>query len=165
MCVCPSSPLADDGGSPLPFQVQFSLLSTEPLTSGLVGTCAELNITPVAYSPLALGLLSGRYSPDRLNEVPRGPRGVLFRQLLPQLRPLLNTMEEMGAQRGKTVAQLALNWCICKGATPIVGAKTPAMVREAVGALGWRLSSAEVGELELQAARCKPATKNIFQTR
>ena len=39
--------------------MQFSLLSTAPLESGLVEVCRELGITVVAYSPLALGALSG----------------------------------------------------------------------------------------------------------
>ena len=42
-----------------PLQVQFSLLSTAPLESGLMDVCQELGITVVAYSPLALGALSG----------------------------------------------------------------------------------------------------------
>ena len=89
-------------------QVQFSLLSTLPLESGLFEACAELGVTPIGsnpdpdpdpnsnphphphphpspspnpnpgvtpigYSPLALGLLSDRYDESRL---PKGPRGL-----------------------------------------------------------------------------------------
>ena len=39
-------------------QVQFSLLSRQPLESGLFDVCAELGVVPIGYSPLALGLLS-----------------------------------------------------------------------------------------------------------
>ena len=43
-------------------KVQFSLLSRYPLTSGLVEKCQELNIQLIGYSPLALGLLTDKYS-------------------------------------------------------------------------------------------------------
>lgn len=46
-------------------QVQFSLLSRLPLQSGLTDVCAELKIQPIAYSPLALGLLTDKYSLDK----------------------------------------------------------------------------------------------------
>ena len=46
-------------------QVQFSLLSRYPLTSGLTSVCEELDIQPIAYSPLALGLLTDRYNMDK----------------------------------------------------------------------------------------------------
>ena len=65
-------------------QVQFSLLSTLPLESGLFEACAELGVTPIGYSPLALGLLSDRYDETRL---PKGPRGLLFKVILPGLQP------------------------------------------------------------------------------
>ena len=68
--------------NPSPNQVQFSLLSTLPLESGLFEACAELGVTPIGYSPLALGLLSDRYDETRL---PKGPRGLLFKEILPGL--------------------------------------------------------------------------------
>ena len=46
-------------------QVQLSLLSMLPLENGLFDACKELGVTPIGYSPLALGLLSGKY--DEVN--------------------------------------------------------------------------------------------------
>lgn len=63
-------------------------------------------------------------------------------------------MRAIGAERGgKTPAQVALNWTLCKGALPIPGAKSAAQVKEIAGAAGWRLSEGEVLELERQAAK------------
>ena len=62
-------------------QVQFSLLSMEPLDSGLFDACAELGISPIGYSPLALGLLTDRYDVSAGGDgsrLPDGPRGLLF---------------------------------------------------------------------------------------
>ena len=143
-------------------QVQFSLLSTLPLESGLFEACAELGVTPIGYSPLALGLLSDRYDETRL---PKGPRGLLFKEILPGLQPLLGSLREIAAARGKSVSQVAINWCMCKGAVVIVGIKNAAQAEENRGALGWELSGAEQLELEAAAAKVpKKATQNIFQT-
>ena len=65
-------------------QVQFSLLSRQPLDSGLFDLCEELGVVPIGYSPLALGLLSGRYTgvPEEDEaKLPSGPRGLLFKQV------------------------------------------------------------------------------------
>ena len=79
-----SNPTPTPTPNPSPNQVQFSLLSTLPLESGLFEACAELGVTPIGYSPLALGLLSDRYDETRL---PKGPRGLLFKVILPGLQP------------------------------------------------------------------------------
>jgi pyridoxine 4-dehydrogenase len=49
---------------------------------------------------------------------------------------------------GKTNAQVALNWCICKGTMPIPGAKNAEQAQQNAGALGWKLTEAEVAELD-----------------
>jgi pyridoxine 4-dehydrogenase len=144
-------------------QVQLSLLSTLPIESGLIDACVELGITPIGYSPLCLGLLSGKYDSERL---PDGPRGLLFKQILPGLKPLLGTLREVGAARKKSMAAVAINWCMCKGTVVIVGVKSPEQAAANLEALGWRLSSAEMAELDAASARVpKKATQNIFQTR
>ncbi|KAL1520035.1 hypothetical protein AB1Y20_023513 [Prymnesium parvum] len=144
-------------------QFQFSLLSTLPLESGLFDACSELGVTPIGYSPLALGLLSGKYS---VTTVPRGPRGILFRQILPGLKPLLGTLKEIALTRGTSMSTIAINWCMCQGALVIVGVKTPAQaVADNLAALEFQLSVPEVDELTAMAARVpRKATQNIFQT-
>lgn len=143
-------------------QVQLSLLSTRPLDTGLLSLCAELRIKPVAYSPLALGALSGKYSPDAL---PKGPRGLVIKQVLSGARELTATIDEVCRARKKTPAQVALNWAMCKGAVPIVGCRSVAQVEDNLAACSFTLTGAEVAELEHAARRVKqPATQNVFMT-
>jgi pyridoxine 4-dehydrogenase len=146
-------------------QVQYSLLSTYPVTElGLKDLCDELGIRLIAYSPLALGLLTGKYSP--LGPWPQGVRGFLFRQLLPKIQPLLYTLQEIADQRQKTSAQVALNWCIAKGTLPIPGAKSLTQAQQNLGALGWLLDSGEVDALDQASRRSdKQMVQNIFQSR
>jgi pyridoxine 4-dehydrogenase len=156
--------LAKQGVALASNQVQFSLVSRLPLESGLLDVCSELNVRPIAYSPLGLGLLTGKYSLEK-NNLPPGPRGFLFKSLLPSLQPLLSALRDIGASRSKSCSQVAINWTICKGAVPIVGVKNAAQAKENLGALGWRLSSSEVAQLDAAAAMMRgQAQQNIFQT-
>ncbi|KAG2496840.1 hypothetical protein HYH03_005245 [Edaphochlamys debaryana] len=146
-------------------QIQFSLLSWGTPQQDLKALCDDLGITVIAYSPLALGLLSGKYSLGPGGQLPEGPRGTLFKQLLPEVEPLLATLEVVAEERKKEMSQVAINWCICKGTVPIPGAKDLNQAQENLGALGWRLSEAEVAELDAAASRCKKGmVQNIFQT-
>jgi pyridoxine 4-dehydrogenase len=146
-------------------QVQYSLLSTYPVTElGLKEVCDELGIRLIAYSPLALGLLTGKYA--QTGPFPQGLRGFLCRRILPGMGPLLNCLTELANVHQKTLAQVALNWCICKGTIPIPGAKTVTQAQENFGALGWSLADAEVSTLDQAAARLdKAMVQNIFQTK
>ena len=150
-------------------QVQYHLLSRFPELNGTRETCDELGIRMIAYSPLGLGLLTGKYS---VANPPPGLRGFAYKDVLPALPGLLETMRAIGEEQrdettgaAKTPAQVALNWCLCKDTTPIPGAKTLAQLDENLGALGWRLSEGEVRALDEAAAKAGASTsQNIFQT-
>jgi pyridoxine 4-dehydrogenase len=154
-----------DRGVPIAtLQVQYSLLSTYPVTTlGLKEVCDRLGIQLIAYSPLALGLLTGKYSEN--GPFPRGIRGLLFRNILPQIRPLLDCLGAIASNRNKTMSQVAINWCICKGMIPIPGAKTVEQAQQNLGALGWSLDAGEIEELDQVAANSKKTmVQNNFQT-
>ncbi|WP_413199575.1 aldo/keto reductase [Nostoc piscinale] len=145
-------------------QVQYSLLSTYPVTQlGLKDVCDELGIKLIAYSPLALGILTGKYS--ETGNFPKGVRGLLFRQLLPGVRSLLACLQAIAQSRNKTMSQVAINWCICKETIPIPGAKSLAQAQDNIGALGWQLDAGEIAELDKAASSTdKVMVQNIFQT-
>ena len=83
-------------------QVQISLLSWGTTQQELVSTCQELDVQPIAYSPLALGLLTGKYSQD---DRPEGARGQLFKGLLPKIEPLLDTLRGVAERRRVSMSQ------------------------------------------------------------
>jgi aryl-alcohol dehydrogenase-like predicted oxidoreductase len=137
-------------------QVEYSLLNRTVELNGLLQVCQELGITLIAYSPLAQGALTGKYSPDRLMPGVRGRR--YNRAYLEKIQPLMALLQEIGrthsiagdavSSSGPTPAQIALNWLICKGTLPIPGAKTARQALDNCGALGWRLSESEVVALD-----------------
>ena len=86
-------------------QVQFSLISIGPQQRDIQDVCKALGIGLIAYSPLGLGMLTGKYDVSS-GRLPKGPRGLLFRQILPGLEPLLSTMEAIAQERRKSVSQV-----------------------------------------------------------
>ncbi|CAN6298792.1 unnamed protein product [Urochloa humidicola] len=83
-------------------QVQFSLLSMGDEQMELKTVCDSLGIRLIAYSPLGLGMLTGKYDASNL---PKGPRSVLFRQILPGLESLLTCLKQISEKKGKTMSQ------------------------------------------------------------
>jgi aryl-alcohol dehydrogenase-like predicted oxidoreductase len=127
-------------------QVEYSLLHRLPERNGVLATCRELGVTPIAYSPIAKGILSGKYTPGR---PPPGLRAMRYsREYLARAQPLIGLVKEIGEAHSKTPSQVALNWLICKGAVPIPGAKNVRQAQDNAGALGWRLDEAEVAALD-----------------
>jgi aryl-alcohol dehydrogenase-like predicted oxidoreductase len=128
-------------------QVEYSLIERKPERTGLVDVARELGVTIIAYSPLGKGMLTGKYNAQN---PPPGTRGRLYRgEKLAKLEPINAALKQIGeAHGGKTPAQVALNWLICKGAVPIPGAKNARQAEQNAGALGWRLSDDEVARLD-----------------
>jgi len=128
-------------------QVQLSLLAPEPIRpGGLVDVCRELGIELIAYSPLALGLLTRM--PGKEPSLPSGPRRWLFRRLWRDLQPLLEAMAEIASSREASPAAVALNWCRAHGARPIAGLRTVAQADAAGDALAWSLEEGERERLD-----------------
>ncbi len=130
-------------------QVQYSLLSRRPETNGVLDACRALGVTLIAYSPLAQGLLTGKYA---VGDRPPGIRGRLGQFGDTRLRGLvglLGLLRGIGQDHGgKTPGQVALNWLIRQtGVLPIPGAKNAAQATGNAGALGWALRPAEVAAL------------------
>jgi aryl-alcohol dehydrogenase-like predicted oxidoreductase len=138
-------------------QIHYSLLKRGPERTGLLDACRELGITPVAYSPLEMGMLTGKY--DAKNPPPSGTRRFRYSaRYLDRIQPLIGLLRELGqAHAGtdgpRTPGQVALNWVICKGAVPIPGAKNARQAQANAGALGWHLTGDEVAALDATSDR------------
>lgn len=128
-------------------QVEYHLLNRKIEKNGLMQHCKDLGVTVIAYSPLAMGMLTGKYTPDN---PPGGFRERRYnRATLAKAMPLINEMKKIGSNHGgKSAAQVAINWVICKGALPIPGAKNARQAEQNAGALGWSLSEEEVQRLD-----------------
>ena len=127
-------------------QVQYHLLDRRVEKSGLLARCHELGIRVIAWSPLAKGVLTGKFTH---RNPPPFARAREYGWVLDKIDPLINLMREIGQEhQQKTPAQVALNWIICKGALPIPGAKNASQAEQNAAAAGWRLTSEQVTALD-----------------
>jgi pyridoxine 4-dehydrogenase len=155
----------EERGVPLAVaQIQYSLMVYKECIE-MNDVCEQVGCRLISYSPLCLGLLTGKYTLDNLPP-PGNPRRQLFRELLPGAQDLLATLTALAKEYGKTQSQIAINWALCKGTVPIPGARTVRMAQENLGAQGWRLRPDAVEELDRVASNiAKPMIQNIFQTK
>jgi len=136
-------------------QVRYSLLDRRIETNGVLDAAVELGITIIAYSPLAQGVLSGKYhrEPELIRSRP-GPRKLLpaFRRRgLTRSRPLVDALAEIAGAHGATPSQVALSWLVASRGETVVaipGATSAAQAVENVGALDLRLADADRRRLE-----------------
>ena len=133
-------------------QVEYSLLQRAPETDGVLEACRDLGVTLIAYSPIAKGLLTGKYGPggDRPSGLVRRMGRAFGEQNLKKIEPVVNILREIGEAHDKQPAQVALNWLITQRNTfPIPGAKNEHQARQNAGALGWEMAGEEAEKLNL----------------
>ena len=133
-------------------QVQYSLLHRDIETNGVLETARELGVTITAYTPLARGLLSGKYhkNPELLERM-SGWRKASLQRNLERVRPLINTMDEIATRYEATIAQVALNWLIYFNGESVVtipGATKARQAEESAGAMKFQLSKDEMTRLD-----------------
>lgn len=132
-------------------QIEYSLLS-RGLEDDILPTCRALGIGVTAYGVLSRGLLSGHWAKDRT----LAPGD--FRSFSPRFSgenlahnlQLTEVLRELAADKGVTVAQLAIAWVLGRGddIVPLVGARRRDRLTEALGALEVRLTAEETGRIE-----------------
>lgn len=132
-------------------QNRYSLLCRAH--ESLFPTLEELGIAFVAFSPLANGFLTGRYSAASHF----GGR-TDFRTAMPQFsgeaeeasRSLRALLDEMSREKDATPGQISLAWMLCKKPyiAAIPGSRRPERIRENMGALGVRLTQEEIARID-----------------
>jgi len=133
-------------------QVHYSLLHRDIETNGVLETARELGVTIIAYTPLASGMLTGKYhqNPELLNRQPPWRRSMMQRNLEVS-RPLITALQEIGAQYNATPAQVALNGLIHFQGEIVVtipGATKVRQAEESAGAMQFHLSKDDMARLD-----------------
>ena len=129
-------------------QVEYSLLHRQPETNGVLDACRELGVTLIAYSPLAMGALTGKYSPSvKAGGLRRFLPG-FNNKAMEAVQPVVELLREIGDRRGNTPSQVALRWLMENPSVlPIPGAKNSKQAVSNAGALSFSLAAAEVDAL------------------
>ena len=129
-------------------QVQYSLLHRRPEVDGVLDACRELGITLIAYSPLAMGALTGKYSGTQKAGGMRRFMPNFNQKEMDKVQVVVNLLREICGRYGKTPSQVALRWLIENPLVlPIPGAKNSRQAESNAGALTFSLSAEEVDAL------------------
>ncbi len=129
-------------------QPHYSLVHREEYERELEALCIEAGIGVIPYSPLAGGFLTGKYR--RGQAIPPGTRAAMSSRIqgymVKKNWKLLDTLEALGRARGKSISQMALGWMLTRpGITsPIIGPRNLEQLNDNLGAVGLRLSEAEM---------------------
>ena len=130
-------------------QIEYSLIS-RGIEATILPTLRELGIGVTAYGVLSRGLISGHWQAGST-----GPRD--FRSNSPRFQPgnveknlaLVETLRDLAADKGVTVAQLAIAWVLHQGPDiqPLIGARRRDRLEESLGALSVRLDPMDLARI------------------
>ena len=134
-------------------QPPYSMLARE-VEDKLLGYCAENNIGVIAYSPMQRGLLTGKFSHQRLAALPLDDH----RRRVPDFQEplfsatleLVEQLKDIAERNGRTCAQLAISWVLRQSevTAAIVGARSSEQITETATASDWRLSAEDIEQIE-----------------
>lgn len=129
-------------------QVEYSLLKRESEVNGVLDACRELGITLIAYSPLAGGALTGKYSATKKAGGLRRFLPNFSKKAMEALQPVIALLRQIGERYSKSPSQVAIRWLIENPLVlPIPGAKNGKQASENAGALSFALTAEEVEAL------------------
>ena len=139
-------------------QVRYNILQRE-VEEEVLPYCKKNGIAILAWAPIASGVLSGKYSENSPPADQRKTYAALFRtENLHEIDGVTRVLKVIADRRGKTIAQVALNWLISSPLGPIVpipGAKNGAQAKENAGVASWNLFADELDSINKAAAQVK----------
>jgi aryl-alcohol dehydrogenase-like predicted oxidoreductase len=133
-------------------QVKVSLLNRHIETNGTLKTAKELGMTIIAWSPLEMGILTGKFhqDPGLLKSRPAGRRSFM-RIKMERSRRLVQVLEEIASANGVSAAVVALSWLVNFYGETVVAIPGATKVRQAeqnLKANGLRLSEREISRID-----------------
>ncbi len=137
-------------------QVRYNLVSRE-IDKEILPYCLSSNISIIAYSPIAQGLLTGKYTHDKKPDDSLRKDAPLFSEPnYSQIIKFVELLTDFAEKIGKKPAQVALRWLIeKKGVVAIPGAKNKKQAEENVNTMGWKLDEEIFKKLDEESKRIK----------
>ena len=139
-------------------QVQYNLIQRKIERNEILKTAKELGTAIIAYSPLAQGLLSGKFhvNPENIKTKQGFTNGLptFKRKNLDKTRPLINTLKQIAEKHDVTAAQVALNWLINYHGDlvfAIPGASNTAQALSNAESMSFRLSDEEMNLIDQES--------------
>ncbi len=130
-------------------QVRYNLLDRS-IEKAIKPYCLSHNIHIIAFSPLAMGMLTGKYDREHLpQDSIRSGAAYFIPKNMERAMKILDVLKELAQKYDKTVPQVALRWLIQQeGVVAIPGAKKVEHVLSNAGAMGWQMDESDWKRLE-----------------
>jgi len=130
-------------------QVEYNMLKRN-IEKKMIEYCLREKVMIIAYSPLAQGLLTGKYSKvNKARDIVRKFNPYFTSRRLEKVKPLLDVLNEISVKNGRTITQLALNWILrWENTIPIPGVKNARHVVDIAGSMDFSLSNEELKIIE-----------------
>jgi len=137
-------------------QLRYNVVQRE-IEEEVVPYCRKENIKILAYSPLAQGVLTGRYSAaNRPKDISRAENRLFSEANMREIQKVLTVLSSVAKRHQKAVAQVALNWLRKDPLViPIPGATNPKQAEENAKSVGWKLNDDELKEIDKTLANLK----------
>jgi aryl-alcohol dehydrogenase-like predicted oxidoreductase len=127
--------------------------------------CKKRNISVIAWSPLAKGVLTDKYYEKKFEVYKaRTDDNLVTQRNLTELEPLFKVLSEIGSKYNKTISQISLNWIISKGNIAIPGAKNDKQAILNAGAMNWRLGEEDIKKIDSISSNLKLKKKVSYRT-
>ncbi len=136
-------------------QCRYNLLKRDIETNGILSTCRELGITPICFSPLEKGILTGVYnrSPDKIDMLPL-LRRIKFKYLVNRITPLIKSMELIAEKHKCSLSNIAISWILYqKDVLVLTGVSNPYQLNQNMKII--ELDINDVCELNYQSSRIR----------
>jgi aryl-alcohol dehydrogenase-like predicted oxidoreductase len=129
-------------------QIEYNLVE-RTVERELLPMAHALGLGVTAWSPLASGLLSGKYSKGAAKEEKRLEKMPSFKEISTRNLAIADAVVEVAKEAGKSPAQVALNWLRAKsGVIPIIGARKFSQFEDNLHCLDWALGPEQVAHLD-----------------
>jgi aryl-alcohol dehydrogenase-like predicted oxidoreductase len=132
-------------------QLEYSLLE-RTAERELMPMARDFGLTVLAWSPLAAGLLTGKYAPGAEAGDRRLDKTRMRAQGGEREAGIVRVLGEVAAEIGSAPSRVALAWVRAKGALPLLGARTTAQLQDNLGCLDMALSPDHVARLDTVSA-------------
>lgn len=127
-------------------QVHFSLLDYKSASlQEMQKVCNELHVTIVGFSPIGQGLLTDNLTEEKWQS---NKPAKMLRLKRSDIEDLRSVVKDLATKYEKTMAQVALNWCIQHNVVPLVGCRSTQQAKDSIGCLGWSLQEEDVKALD-----------------
>jgi aryl-alcohol dehydrogenase-like predicted oxidoreductase len=131
-------------------QIEYSLLQ-RTVERELLPMARSLDIGITAWSPLANGWLTGKYTKNNGSEEPKRLDNAGMSDFVPQSDrnlAIAHTVDEVATQIGCSSAQVALSWLLHQDTIPIIGARKAAQVKDNLACVNVKLSEQQLAQLD-----------------